>query len=115
MIPDGSPRGAGSPSHAAANAAASTSERFAGLIILITGAHNVTDYAAAHKGRPQSLPAEIIIMIQFVGSIIKVYVPNIQNCCNPCEWKEGRENNLDSTHWPSLCFYLTCMIFGIRF
>lgn len=53
MIPDGSPLGAGSPSHAAATAAALTSERFAGLIILITGARNVTDYAAAHKGRPQ--------------------------------------------------------------
>lgn len=67
MIPDGSPLGAGSPSHAAAaaTAAALTSERFAGLIILITGARNVTDYAAAHKGRPQSLPLEIIIIMQF--------------------------------------------------
>lgn len=68
MIPDGSPRGAGSPSHSAGTTAALTSERFAGLIILITGAHNVTDYAAAHKGRPQLLPPEVIIIIQFAGS-----------------------------------------------
>lgn len=36
-------------------------------IILITGAHNterLTDYPAAHKGQPRSLPVEII---QFAG------------------------------------------------
>lgn len=72
MIPDGSPRGAGSASHAAT--AALTSERFAGPIILITGARDVTDYAAAHRGQSQSLPPKIII--QFAGGL----TPGVPRC-----------------------------------
>lgn len=79
MMPDGSPRGAGSASDAASTAAALTSERFAGAIILITGAHNVTDYSAAHTGRPQSLPHGIIILIQFAGGFTKV--PHFRDLC----------------------------------
>lgn len=80
MIPDGSPRGGGSPSHTAATTAALTSERFAGLIILITGDHNVTDYAAAHNRRLQSLPPEVIIIIQFTGGSTKV--PRCRQLCS---------------------------------
>lgn len=58
-------------------------------IILITGAHTMeqlTDYPAAHKGQPQSLPVEII---QFTGGftagVLCVRVRNVQSHCEPCE------------------------------
>lgn len=106
MVPDGSPQGAGSASHAAA--AALMSERFAGPIILITGARDVTDYVAAHKGQSQSLPPEIII--QFAGGFtqgasLQAFTSKMYKTTAilVSGGKRGGGNDLDSAEWDSSC------------
>lgn len=71
MISDGSPQGVRSVSHTAAavhcGGCCYDNERVGrGLIVLITRAHTaerLTDYPAAHKGQPQSLPVQIILCV----------------------------------------------------
>lgn len=106
MMPDGSPQGAGSASHAAT--AALTSERFAGPIILITGARDVTDYAAAHRGQSQSLPPEIII--QFAGGLtqgasLQAFTPKMYKTTAILVSGGNRGGGIDpdSAEWDSSC------------
>lgn len=68
-----------------------------GLIVLISRAHateRVTDYPAAHKGQPQSLPVEIIQFANwFNASVLRrrshSYAEQHHSCCEP--WQKAEE------------------------
>ena len=68
-----------------------------GLIVLITRAHTterVTDYPAAHKGQPQSIPVEIIQFANWFNAGVLCrrshsHAQNIQRHCK--RWQKVEE------------------------